>query len=107
MWDFRWLNGPNRQNRETLVRLTDLMTHRGPDGSGCLYSIRDGGFQIGRAQDFQSSTRRADNVVGDGLFSLSLMVKATTTLNSVRSSLRLAIAFAPIRIRRFLWSYRA
>ena len=46
---FGWaLNGPNRQNRETLVRLTDLMAHRGPDGSGCLlFDSTDGGFQIG------------------------------------------------------------
>ena len=45
---FGWaLNGANRQNRETLVRLTDLMAHRGPDGSGWLSETSDGHFQIG------------------------------------------------------------
>ena len=56
---FGWaLNGPNRQNRETRVRLTDLMAHRGPDGSGCLlFDSTDGGFQIGLGTGgFQSST---------------------------------------------------
>ena len=32
---FAWiLAGPQRQGRETLVRLTDLMSHRGPDSAG-------------------------------------------------------------------------
>jgi len=32
---FGWVLGPARhQDRETLIRLTDLMSHRGPDGSG-------------------------------------------------------------------------
>lgn len=46
---FGWmLDARHRQDRDTLVRLTDLLTHRGPDGAG--YSIRetpDGRFQIG------------------------------------------------------------
>ena len=37
-----------RQDRETLVRLTDLMSHRGPDGSGYwLRETSDERFQIG------------------------------------------------------------
>jgi asparagine synthase (glutamine-hydrolysing) len=46
---FGWaLSGSNRQNWETLVRTTDLMSHRGPDGSGYwLRETSDGQFQIG------------------------------------------------------------
>jgi asparagine synthase (glutamine-hydrolysing) len=37
-----------RQGRETLVRLTDLMSHRGPDGAGYrLFDSADGLYQIG------------------------------------------------------------
>jgi asparagine synthase (glutamine-hydrolysing) len=36
---FGWvLSGGQRQSRETLARLTDLMSHRGPDGAGCWLS---------------------------------------------------------------------
>lgn len=46
---FAWiLNERHRQGRDLLVRLTDLMKHRGPDGAG--YWIGDtaqGGYQIG------------------------------------------------------------
>src|SRR4029079_5962455 len=44
---FGWaLGAANRQNGETLARLTNLMAHRGPDGFG--YNLLDGGrFQIG------------------------------------------------------------
>jgi len=42
------LAGPRRQNREVLVRLTDLMSHRGPDGAGYwLGDTADGLHQIG------------------------------------------------------------
>jgi asparagine synthase (glutamine-hydrolysing) len=42
------LRGENRQEHDTLVRITDLMTHRGPDGSGYwLTDTADGRFQIG------------------------------------------------------------
>ena len=46
---FGWaVSGANRQNRETLVRITDLMRHRGPDASGYwLRETADGNFQIG------------------------------------------------------------
>jgi len=42
------LDGRRRESRETLVRLTDMMTHRGPDGSGAwLGETPDGRHQIG------------------------------------------------------------
>ena len=46
---FGWVLGATkRQDRETLVRLTDLMSHRGPDGSGYwLRETSDERFQIG------------------------------------------------------------
>ena len=46
---FGWaLSAANRQNRETLARITDLMAHRGPDGAGYwLSKTSDGHFQIG------------------------------------------------------------
>ena len=46
---FGWvLSSQKRQSGETLRRLTDLMIHRGPDGSGyCLDKSADGRFQIG------------------------------------------------------------
>jgi asparagine synthase (glutamine-hydrolysing) len=46
---FGWvLRATKRQDRETLVRLTDLMSHRGPDGSGYwLRETSDERFQIG------------------------------------------------------------
>jgi asparagine synthase (glutamine-hydrolysing) len=46
---FGWVLGATkRQDRETLVRLTDLMSHRGPDGSGYwLRETPDERFQIG------------------------------------------------------------
>ena len=46
---FAWvLSGARRQNRDVLVRVTDLMTHRGPDGSGYwLGDSADGRHQIG------------------------------------------------------------
>jgi asparagine synthase (glutamine-hydrolysing) len=46
---FGWvLRDTKRQDRETLVRLTDLMSHRGPDGSGYwLRETSDERFQIG------------------------------------------------------------
>ena len=46
---FGWaLSAANRQNCETLVRITDLMAHRGPDGAGYwLSETADGRFQIG------------------------------------------------------------
>jgi asparagine synthase (glutamine-hydrolysing) len=46
---FGWVLGATRrQNPETLVRLTDLMSHRGPDGSGYwLRETSDERFQIG------------------------------------------------------------
>jgi asparagine synthase (glutamine-hydrolysing) len=46
---FGWiLEAAKRQDRETLVSLTDVMSHRGPDGSGYwLHETSDGRFQIG------------------------------------------------------------
>jgi asparagine synthase (glutamine-hydrolysing) len=46
---FGWVLGATkRQDRETLVSLTDLMSHRGPDGSGYwLRETSDERFQIG------------------------------------------------------------
>jgi asparagine synthase (glutamine-hydrolysing) len=46
---FGWaLGAANRQDRATLVRITDLMFHRGPDGSGYwLRETSDGQYQIG------------------------------------------------------------
>ena len=46
---FAWvLSGARRQNRDVLVRVTDLMSHRGPDGSGYwLGDSADGRHQIG------------------------------------------------------------
>jgi asparagine synthase (glutamine-hydrolysing) len=46
---FGWVLGrAKHQDRETLVKLTDLMSHRGPDGSGYrLYETADERFQIG------------------------------------------------------------
>ena len=46
---FAWiLAGARRQNREVLVRITDLMSHRGPDGAGYwLADSADGLHQIG------------------------------------------------------------
>lgn len=46
---FGWaLSTANYQDRETLVRITDLMFHRGPDGSGYwLSETSDGKYQIG------------------------------------------------------------
>lgn len=46
---FGWVLGPAKyQDRETLIKLTDLMLHRGPDGSGYrLYETADERFQIG------------------------------------------------------------
>ena len=45
---FAWiLSGTRRQDRETLVRITDLMHHRGPDGAGYwLGDSADGSHQI-------------------------------------------------------------
>ena len=41
------LTGTRRQDRETLVRITDLMAHRGPDGAGYwLGDSADGLHQI-------------------------------------------------------------
>lgn len=44
-----WALGADyRQNRQTLAHITDLMVHRGPDGSGYwLCATRDERFQIG------------------------------------------------------------
>lgn len=42
------LDASRRKDRDTLIRLTDLLAHRGPDGAG--YSLRetpDGRFQVG------------------------------------------------------------
>ena len=46
---FGWaLGAANRQNGETLTRITNLMAHRGPDGAGySLSETADGQFQIG------------------------------------------------------------
>ena len=46
---FAWiLASSRRQDRELLVRLTDLMSHRGPDGAGYwLGDSADGHHQIG------------------------------------------------------------
>ena len=46
---FAWiLTGPRRQNRDTLIRITDRMSHRGPDGAGYwLGDTADGLHQIG------------------------------------------------------------
>lgn len=46
---FGWVLGANRrQDRETLVSLTDLMSHRGPDGSGYwLGETSDERFHVG------------------------------------------------------------
>jgi asparagine synthase (glutamine-hydrolysing) len=46
---FGWAIGAdNRQDRATLIRITDLMFHRGPDGSGYwLRDTSDGQYQIG------------------------------------------------------------
>src|SRR6185295_15397915 len=46
---FAWmLAGSKRQDRDILVRLTDLMSHRGPDGAGYwLDNSADGVYQIG------------------------------------------------------------
>ena len=46
---FAWvLTGARRQNWDVLVRVTDLMTHRGPDGGGYwLGDSTDGRHQIG------------------------------------------------------------
>src|ERR1039458_9206687 len=46
---FGWAIGAdNRQDRATLIRITDLMFHRGPDGSGYwLHDTSDGQYQIG------------------------------------------------------------
>jgi len=46
---FGWaLGNANRQNLETLARITNLMAHRGPDGAGySLSETTDGRFQIG------------------------------------------------------------
>ena len=46
---FGWVLGAaKRQDRETLISLTDLMSHRGPDGSGYwLHETSDERFQIG------------------------------------------------------------
>jgi asparagine synthase (glutamine-hydrolysing) len=46
---FGWVvSAANRKRRETLVRLTDMMDCRGPDGSGYwLTGTADGRFQIG------------------------------------------------------------
>ena len=46
---FAWiLAGDRRHDRELLVRLTDLMSHRGPDGGGYwLGDNADGRYQIG------------------------------------------------------------
>ena len=46
---FRWVLSPRkRQSGATLKRLTDLMVHRGPDGSGYyLDESANGRFQIG------------------------------------------------------------
>jgi asparagine synthase (glutamine-hydrolysing) len=46
---FAWiLTGTQRQNRDVLMRVTDLMSHRGPDGAGYwLGDSADGLYQIG------------------------------------------------------------
>ena len=46
---FAWiLTGTRRQNRDVLMRITDLMSHRGPDGAGYwLGDSADGLYQIG------------------------------------------------------------
>src|SRR5450759_3848416 len=46
---FGWaLSDKRRQSRETLIRLTDLMTHRGPDGAGYWQTrTADERFEIG------------------------------------------------------------
>jgi asparagine synthase (glutamine-hydrolysing) len=46
---FGWaLSATNRESRDALVQLTDLMSHRGPDGSGYwLSDTADGRFQVG------------------------------------------------------------
>ena len=46
---FGWaLSEKRRQSRETLIRLTDLMTHRGPDGAGYWQTrTADERFEIG------------------------------------------------------------
>ena len=46
---FGWVLGtPKHQDRETLISLTDLMSHRGPDGAGYrLHETSDERFQIG------------------------------------------------------------
>ena len=46
---FGWaLGAANRQDGETLARITNLMAHRGPDGAGySLSETADGRFQIG------------------------------------------------------------
>jgi asparagine synthase (glutamine-hydrolysing) len=46
---FGWvLEAGKHQDRETLINLTDLMSHRGPDGSGYrLHETSDGQCQIG------------------------------------------------------------
>ena len=42
------LGAANRQDGETLARITNLMAHRGPDGAGYwLSETADGRFQIG------------------------------------------------------------
>lgn len=45
---FGWVLGPAKhQDRETLIKLTDLMLHRGPDGAGYrLHATADERFQI-------------------------------------------------------------
>jgi len=46
---FGWVvEAAKHQDRNTLIRLTDLMCHRGPDGSGYrLHATSDERFQIG------------------------------------------------------------
>jgi asparagine synthase (glutamine-hydrolysing) len=45
---FAWiLSGSQRHDRELLVRLTDLMSHRGPDGGGYWLGDSASGYQIG------------------------------------------------------------
>ena len=85
---------------ETLIRLTDLMAHRGPDGAGhSLFDTADGRFQIGlghrRLSIIDIGGGHQPMSSDDGRFTLTFNGEIYNYRRAPRrSSWRLAIAFA-------------